>query len=192
MSLSRVLGGRRPGVGNGANSPVPGPTLGCSVRHTPGSYVIGPYLLLHQRVYRFTHGAVGRHVAGRRALLLHTVGRKTGQPRTTALIYARDGDHYVVVASCGGAPRHPAWFRNLEANPEVQVQVGRQHRPAHARVAEAEERERLWDLVNEKNRGLARLFHRGVVGPLRRVPAPHPTGDPGRDPGAQRSPVTTG
>jgi deazaflavin-dependent oxidoreductase (nitroreductase family) len=134
------------------------------VRHTPGSYVIGPYLQLHQRVYRFMRGAVGRHVAGRRALLLHTVGRKTGQPRTTALVYARDGDHYVVVASYGGAPRHPAWFLNLEANPEVHVQVGRQHRPAHARVAEAEERERLWELVNEKNRGLARLFHRGVVG----------------------------
>jgi deazaflavin-dependent oxidoreductase (nitroreductase family) len=114
------------------------------VRHTPGSYVIGPYLLLHQRIYRLTRGAVGRHVAGRRALLLHTVGRKTGQPRTTALVYARDGDRYVVVASYGGAPRHPAWFLNLEANPEVHVQVGRQHRPAHARVAEAEERQRLW------------------------------------------------
>jgi F420H(2)-dependent quinone reductase len=134
------------------------------VRHTPGSYVIGPYLLLHQRVYRFTRGAVGRHVGGRPALLLHTVGRKTGQPRTTALVYTRDGDHYVVVASYGGAPRHPAWFLNLEANPEVQVQVGRQHRRAHARVAEAEERERLWELVNEKNRGLAPLLHRGVVG----------------------------
>lgn len=137
------------------------------MRHTPSSYVIGPYLLLHQRVYRFTRGAVGRHVAGRPALLLHTVGRRTGQPRTTALVYARDGDNYVVVASYGGAARHPAWFLNLEANPEVQVQVGRQHRPAHARVAEAEERERLWELVNEKNRGLAplfHLFHRGVVG----------------------------
>jgi hypothetical protein len=67
------------------------------------------------------------------------MGRKTGQPRTTALVYARDGDHDA------GADR---W----------------QHRPAHARVAEAEERERLWELVNEKNRGLAPLFHRGVVG----------------------------
>jgi F420H(2)-dependent quinone reductase len=134
------------------------------VRHTLGSYAIGPYLLLHQRIYRATRGAVGRHVAGRPALLLHTVGRKTGQPRTTALVYARDGDSYVVVASYGGAPRHPAWFLNLEANPDVDVQVGRQRRPARARVAEAEERERLWKLVNEKNRGLAPLFHRGVVG----------------------------
>jgi deazaflavin-dependent oxidoreductase (nitroreductase family) len=134
------------------------------MRYTPGSYVIGPYLQLHQRVYRLTGGAVGRHAAGRRALLLHTVGRKTGRPRTAALVYARAGDHYVVVASNGGAPRHPAWFLNLEANPEVTVQVGRQHRPARARVAEAEERERLWKLANETNRGLARLFHRGVVG----------------------------
>src|SRR4029453_16823104 len=157
MSLSRGLGG--PPAGVGAERARPGRGLRCCfVRHPPGSFFIGPSLLLHQRIYRFTRGAVGRHVAGRPALLLHTVGRKTGQPRTTALVYARDGDRYVVVASYGGAPRHPAWFLNLEANPEVQVQVGRQHRPAHARVAEAEERERLWELVNENNRRRAPLF----------------------------------
>jgi F420H(2)-dependent quinone reductase len=134
------------------------------MRHTPGSYVIGPYLLLHQRVYRLTGGAIGRHVAGRPALMLHTVGRRTGQPRTTALVYARDGDDYLVVASYGGSPQHPAWFLNLEANPRVEVQVGRQRRPATARVAEGEERERLWRLVNEQNRGLAPLLHRGALG----------------------------
>jgi F420H(2)-dependent quinone reductase len=134
------------------------------MRHTPGSYVIGPYLLLHQRVYRLTGGAIGRHVAGRPALILHTVGRRTGKPRTTALVYARDGDDYLVVASYGGSPQHPAWFLNLEANPRVEVQVGRQRRPATARVAEGEERERLWRLVNEQNRGLAPLLHRGALG----------------------------
>jgi F420H(2)-dependent quinone reductase len=134
------------------------------MRHTPGSYVIGPYLLLHQRVYRLTGGAIGRHVAGRPALMLHTVGRRTGKPRTTALVYARDGDDYLVVASYGGSPQHPAWFLNLEANPRVKVQVGRQRRPATARVAEGEERERLWRLVNEQNRGLAPLLHRGALG----------------------------
>jgi deazaflavin-dependent oxidoreductase (nitroreductase family) len=135
-----------------------------AVRHTPGSYVIGPYLLLHQRVYRWSGGAVGRHVGGRPALLLHTVGRKTSQPRTTALVYARDGDDLVVVASYGGAPGHPAWLLNLQAQPDVQVQIGRTTRPARARVAEGEERERLWELVNRKNRGLAPLFHRGATG----------------------------
>src|SRR6266545_2577096 len=112
------------------------------MRHTPGSYVIGPYLLLHQRVYRLTDGAIGRHVGGRPALMLHTVGRKTGKPRTTALTYAKDGDDYLIVASYGGSPQHPAWFLNLQANPRVEVQVGRQRRPATARIAEGEERER--------------------------------------------------
>jgi deazaflavin-dependent oxidoreductase (nitroreductase family) len=56
----------------------------------------------------------------------------------------------VVVASYGGAPRNPAWFLNLEANPEMQVQIGRQHRPAHARVTEAEEQQRLWELVTRR------------------------------------------
>lgn len=134
------------------------------MRHTPGTYVIGPYLLLHQSVYRWTKGAVGRHAGGRPALLLHTVGRRSGRRRTVALIYARDGDDYVVVASYGGAPTHPAWYLNLVAEPDVEVQVGRKVRPARAHVAEGEERRRLWELVNRKNRGLAPLLHRGVIG----------------------------
>jgi deazaflavin-dependent oxidoreductase (nitroreductase family) len=134
------------------------------MRHTAGSYVIGPYLLLHQRIYRLTRGAVGRHAGGRPTLLLHTVGRKTSRPRTTALVYAMDGDNHVVVASYGGAPQHPAWFLNLRSHPDVQVQVGRQTWPAEAHVAEGEERERLWKLVNQRNRGLAPLLHRGALG----------------------------
>ena len=134
------------------------------MRHTAGSYVVGPYLLLHQRVYRVTGGAVGRHAGGRPTLLLHTVGRKTGISRTTALIYAQDGDSHVVVASYGGAAQHPAWFLNLRSNPDVRVQVGRRTWPAEAQVAEGEQRERLWELVNRRNRGLAPLLHRGAIG----------------------------
>lgn len=134
------------------------------MRHTPGAYLIGPYLLLHQRVYRLTRGAVGKRVGGRPALMLHTVGRRTGQPRTTALAYVRDGDDLVIVASYGGSPQHPAWFLNLRADPRVEVQVGRQRWPATARVAEGGERERLWRLVNEQNRGLAPLLHRDAAG----------------------------
>jgi deazaflavin-dependent oxidoreductase (nitroreductase family) len=134
------------------------------MRHTAGAYVIGPYLLVHQRIYRVTGGAIGRHVAGRPALLLHTVGRKTGKLRSTALTYAKDGDDYLVVASYGGAPQHPAWFLNLQADPRVEVQVGRLRQPARARIVHGEERERLWKLVNRQNRGLAPLLHRGALG----------------------------
>jgi deazaflavin-dependent oxidoreductase (nitroreductase family) len=134
------------------------------MRHTAGAYAVGPFLLVHQRIYRWTGGAIGRHVGGRPALLLHTVGRKTGQPRTTALVYAEDGDNHVVVASYGGSPQHPAWFLNLQAQPDVEVQIGRRRQPARARVADGDERDRLWQLVNQRNRGLAPLFHPGSLG----------------------------
>jgi len=82
-------------------------------------------------------------------LLLTTVGRKSGQPRALPLIYGRDGDAYVVIASKGGLPDHPLWFRNLEANPECDLQVGTRALRARARVAEGEERQRLWDAMVE-------------------------------------------
>jgi F420H(2)-dependent quinone reductase len=134
------------------------------MRHTPGSYVIGPYLRLHQAVYERTGGRMGKRVGGREALLLHTTGRRTRRRRTAALVYARDGDAYVVVASNGGAPQHPGWFHNLRADPEVEVQIGQRRLPARARVAEGEERTRLWQLVNASNRGLAPLVHPGTSG----------------------------
>ena len=78
------------------------------------------------------------------ALLLTTRGRKSGLLRRTALIYGRDGDSYVVVASYGGGPENPAWYRNLEADPQVHVQVGAEEFDARARTATGQERERLW------------------------------------------------
>jgi F420H(2)-dependent quinone reductase len=134
------------------------------VRYTPSSYLVLPYLRLHGAVYRRTGGAVGRHVGGRPALLLHTIGRRTGMPRTTALIYAKQGEHYLVVASNGGASRHPAWFLNVEAEPDVELQVGRNRQPARARIASDDERSELWPVVNRGNRGLTRLLHRGATG----------------------------
>lgn len=77
-------------------------------------------------------------------LLLTTKGRKTGEPRALPLIYGESGDSYVVIGSKGGLPNHPLWFRNLEANPECELQVGRKRMIARARVAEGEERKRLW------------------------------------------------
>src|SRR3981189_3241169 len=78
----------------------------------------------HVQRYRETGGEVG-HIwkEGSTVLLLTTKGRKTGKDRTTPLIYARDGDRYVIVASKGGAPEHPGWYRNLQQTPEVELQV---------------------------------------------------------------------
>ena len=104
----------------------------------------------HVRRYRETSGEVG-HIwkEGSTILLLTTTGRKTGHLHTTPLIYARDGDRYVIVASKGGAPEHPGWYRNLVKNPDVELQVLDEVFPARARTAEGEERERLWRLANE-------------------------------------------
>jgi deazaflavin-dependent oxidoreductase (nitroreductase family) len=81
-------------------------------------------------------------------LLLTTRGRKSGLLRRTALIYGRDGDNYLVVASNGGAARHPQWYLNLAANPEVEVQAGAARFAARARVAAAEEKPRLWAIMS--------------------------------------------
>jgi deazaflavin-dependent oxidoreductase (nitroreductase family) len=82
-------------------------------------------------------------------LLLTTTGRKTGEPRDVPLIYGESDGSYVVVASRGGTPTHPIWFLNLEATPECELQVGPKHVRARARVAEGEERERLWKRMAE-------------------------------------------
>jgi deazaflavin-dependent oxidoreductase (nitroreductase family) len=77
-------------------------------------------------------------------LLLDHVGAKSGAKRTSPLLYYRDGDNVVIVASKGGYPKHPAWFHNLGANPDTTVQIGSEVRPVHARIATADERKRLW------------------------------------------------
>lgn len=82
-------------------------------------------------------------------LLLTTTGRKTGERRDAPLIYGESDGNYVVVASRGGTPTHPVWFLNLESDPECELQVGRKHLRARARVAEGVERERLWRQMAE-------------------------------------------
>jgi proline iminopeptidase len=104
----------------------------------------------HVRRYRETGGEVGQiWKEGATVLLLTTKGRKTGRETTTPLIYAEDGDRYIVVASHGGAPTHPGWYRNLVRHSEVEVQVGDDTFFARARTTGGEERERLWRLANE-------------------------------------------
>jgi proline iminopeptidase len=104
----------------------------------------------HVQRYRETGGEVG-HIwkEGSTILLLTTKGRKTGKETTTPLIYAQDGDRYIVVASQGGAPTHPGWYRNLVRHPEVEVQVEEDIFFARARTAQGAERERLWRKANE-------------------------------------------
>ncbi|MDO9707652.1 nitroreductase family deazaflavin-dependent oxidoreductase [Paracraurococcus lichenis] len=78
------------------------------------------------------------------ALLLTTKGRKSGEKYLFPLFYGRTGDSYIIVASKGGAPEHPGWYRNILADPMVEVQVGTEHLQARARTATGEERARLW------------------------------------------------
>ena len=100
---------------------------------------------IHTRVYRATGGKQGGRVGKVPVLLLTTTGRKSGQPRTSPLLFTQAGDDgYMVIASKGGAAKHPLWYLNLQANPLAEVTVGRQTRQMRARDAEGEERERLW------------------------------------------------
>ncbi len=94
--------------------------------------------------FRANGGKVGGPFEGMPMALLHTTGAKSGQPRLNPLAYRQDGDNVVVFASKGGAPTHPDWYRNLVANPDVEVEVGSERFRARARVAQGDERARIW------------------------------------------------
>ncbi len=113
-------------------------------------------LRAHQWIYEKSDGYVGhRLLFGNPTLLLRTVGRKTGQPRTSALTYARDGDDYLVTASNGGSPRPPGWLANAKAAPECEIQVGHRRIPVTARPTYPDDTEyaRRWSLVDKVNKG---------------------------------------
>jgi deazaflavin-dependent oxidoreductase (nitroreductase family) len=101
----------------------------------------------HVARYRETGGEVGYEWNGAHILLLTTTGRKSGLPRTSALIFGRDGDDYLVVASMGGSPRHPSWYLNLQADPRAEIQVRAETIPVEARTAPEPERSRLWTIA---------------------------------------------
>jgi deazaflavin-dependent oxidoreductase (nitroreductase family) len=103
----------------------------------------------HVRAYRESDGEEGYVWNGAPTLLLTTTGRKTGEARTTPLIFGRDGDDYLVVASVGGMPRHPAWYLNLQANPAASIQVKGEHLEVTARTASEQDKPRLWAIVND-------------------------------------------
>jgi F420H(2)-dependent quinone reductase len=109
---------------------------------------------VHTAVYRASHGLIGHRFPGAPPMLLleHT-GAKSARRRTTPLVYSRDGEDLILVASKGGHPKNPAWLHNLVANPDTTIQIGSSRRDVHARVADAAERERLWLLVVAVNSG---------------------------------------
>jgi len=100
--------------------------------------------------FRANDGKVGGPFEGMRLLLLHTTGAKSGRPRVNPLAYRRDGNNLLVFGTRGGAPKHPAWYHNVRANPRVTVEVGNERFDANARVADADERDRLWDEAKQE------------------------------------------
>jgi deazaflavin-dependent oxidoreductase (nitroreductase family) len=105
------------------------------------------FLNAHVALFRASHGKYGGSMFGGQVLLLTTTGAKTGVPRTVPVMYFEDGGNRLVVASAGGSPRHPAWYKNLAQNPRVGVEVPGAAYPALAEVTSGAERTRLWELV---------------------------------------------
>jgi deazaflavin-dependent oxidoreductase (nitroreductase family) len=103
----------------------------------------------HLKRYLATNGADGHLWNGVPTLLLTTKGRKSGEARTLPLIYGRDGERYLIVASRGGAPDHPGWYKNLVASPVVGLQVAADKFQARAATAKGAERTRLWQVMTK-------------------------------------------
>lgn len=101
----------------------------------------------HVRQYEATGGKIGHDWNGTSVLVLHTVGRKSGETRKFPLIYGRDGNNYLLIASKGGAPDHPGWYKNLLANGDVKIQVRDKVIPVRAGTATAAEKKRLWPIM---------------------------------------------
>ena len=124
-------------------------------------FVLGPLMRGHATVYRATGGRIGGRLPGLPSLLLlDHVGAKSGTRRTTPLVYMPDGGNFLIVASKGGHPQHPAWLHNLRAYPDTEVQIGTERISVHAREADAEERDRLWPKAAAYNPHWARYRER--------------------------------
>ena len=106
---------------------------------------------VHPKLYRWSGGRIGGSIMGFPVLLLTTKGRKSGLTRTKALMYLARGEDLIVVASALGQPTHPAWWLNLEAEPQAVVEIGSKQFDVRAREAEGEEREELWRAFIDKS-----------------------------------------
>lgn len=122
-------------------------------RWTSPSSAPAATLRFHQWLYSRSDGRIGPGMIGAWTLLLHTVGRRTGKRRTTALVFARDGEQIILAASNDGKDQPPAWFLNLCANPQVELQIGRGHLSGTATVIKSPDPDypRLWKLMNQTN-----------------------------------------
>lgn len=121
---------------------------------SPVEKAFGTVLRIHNTVYQRTNGWIGHRMMLLPSLLLHTVGAKSGRPRTTSLTYARDGDDYLVVASNGGSPRSPGWYHNLKADPNIEINVGPRRFAVTAQpvLPGDPDRDRLWKIVTKYNK----------------------------------------
>jgi F420H(2)-dependent quinone reductase len=108
---------------------------------------------LNVPLYRLSGGRIGGKINKAPVLLLTTTGRKSGRSRTAPVVYIADGEKLVVIGSNAGHSRPPAWSLNLKANPDAEVEIGRERRQMRARVAEGEERADLWRKHNEQYSG---------------------------------------
>lgn len=107
----------------------------------------------HSSVYRASDGRVWGKMFGGPVLLLNTTGRKSGERRTTPLLYVMDGDDFVLIASNGGAPKHPAWYLNLMANPDAMVEIRDREVRVRAEEARPEKKAHLWQKMVEMYSG---------------------------------------
>jgi deazaflavin-dependent oxidoreductase (nitroreductase family) len=108
---------------------------------------------LNVPIYRLSGGRIGGKVNRAPVLLLTTSGRRSGQKRTAPVLYLADGENVVVINTNAGNARIPAWSLNLRANPDAEIEIGRERRPVRARIAEGEERAQLWRKHNEQYAG---------------------------------------
>ncbi|MGA7272932.1 MAG: nitroreductase family deazaflavin-dependent oxidoreductase [Acidimicrobiia bacterium] len=130
--------------------------------------ILSGVLRAHQAIYEATGGLIGHRILGVPTLLLSTTGRRSGQRRTSALFYTRDGERQIVVASNGGDSKPPAWLLNLQANPQVEVQIGRNKHPATASEIEPGDGDydRLWKAVNRANSGRYDVYQSRTKRPI--------------------------
>ena len=130
--------------------------------------VTSQVLRVHEKLYVASDGRVGHKMIGVPTLLLRTTGRRSSVTRTNGLVYAQDGGDYLVVPSNGGADRAPAWLHNLQADPSVEIQIGRERQPATARVVDTTDPEhpRLWQIVNQNNRDRYAAYQQQTARPI--------------------------
>ena len=132
-------------------------------------YIGIPLLGVHDTIYQKTKGRIGHRIPGAPpSLLLHTVGAKTGLPRTNTLSYARDAGAYLVVASNGGDRKAPGWYHNVKADAKVEINVGPKRMPATARIVGPEDPDylRLWKVVNDNNSHRYEAYQKRTTRPI--------------------------